>query len=157
MTSYDGLSATIAADTYRNPVADFDDYFQEARLAAHLATQEWDPAFGVPEAAFVALRVRCRVRDTQRRNVARTRHTPTPLDPADFHNLPTPEVDDDWPLLCEVGQAMPHLPWLEEIVVTLHYCAGLTHKTIGRALGFTESRSCQIARSGVRKLRSLLV
>lgn len=159
---YDRVAAAIARNAGRTTTTDFDDYFQEARLAAHIAVGEHDPAQGGGvEAAYVIERIRWRVVDAQRRAIGRNYQHPKPgldidlPDPAD----PYVEVDDrlsDRADLHRVASLLTLLPWLEAVMVTLHYFAGLSHQTIGRALGFTESRSCQISRQAVHHLQTLL-
>ena len=54
-------------------------------------------------------------------------------------------------ILAESINAMPER---EKIVLTLYYYEGLTLAEIGRVLGVTESRICQIHTKAVLQLRS---
>ncbi|MFM7068073.1 MAG: RNA polymerase sigma factor WhiG [Actinomycetes bacterium] len=53
-----------------------------------------------------------------------------------------------------LGQAINTLPEREKIVLTLYYYENLTLQEIGRVLGVTESRVCQIHTKAVLHLRS---
>ncbi|MFZ4516807.1 MAG: RNA polymerase sigma factor WhiG [Microthrixaceae bacterium] len=53
-----------------------------------------------------------------------------------------------------LGQAINGLPEREKIVLTLYYYESLTLQEIGRVLGVTESRVCQIHTKAVLHLRS---
>lgn len=55
-----------------------------------------------------------------------------------------------------LGQAINTLPEREKIVLTLYYYENLTLQEIGRVLGVTESRACQIHTKAVLHLRSRL-
>ena len=51
---------------------------------------------------------------------------------------------------------MEHLPEREKVVVSLYYFEGLTLADIGRVLGVTESRICQLHTKAVLHLRTKL-
>lgn len=53
-----------------------------------------------------------------------------------------------------LAEAIAQLPEVERTVVTLYYYEGLTLKEIGRMLGFTESRACQIHGKAILRLRA---
>ena len=53
-----------------------------------------------------------------------------------------------------LGQAINGMPEREKIVLTLYYYESLTLSEIGRVLGVTESRVCQIHTKAVHQLRS---
>ena len=53
-----------------------------------------------------------------------------------------------------LSTAINHLPEREKIVVTLYYYEGLTLAEIGRVLGVTESRICQMHTKAVIQLRA---
>lgn len=55
-----------------------------------------------------------------------------------------------------LGSAIDGLPEKERLVLTLYYYEELTMKEIGRTLGVTESRVCQLHGKALMKLRSLL-
>jgi RNA polymerase sigma factor for flagellar operon FliA len=55
-----------------------------------------------------------------------------------------------------LGQAINALPEREKIVLTLYYYENLTLQEVGRVLGVTESRVCQIHTKAVLHLRSRL-
>ncbi len=55
-----------------------------------------------------------------------------------------------------LAQAINAMPEREKIVLTLYYYEGLTLAEIGRVLGVTESRVCQIHTKAVLQLRSRL-
>jgi RNA polymerase sigma factor for flagellar operon FliA len=55
-----------------------------------------------------------------------------------------------------LAQAINQLPEREKIVVTLYYYEGLTLAEIGRVLGVTESRICQMHTKAVLQLRAKL-
>ncbi len=55
-----------------------------------------------------------------------------------------------------LSQAVNQLPEREKIVVTLYYYEGLTLAEIGRVLGVTESRICQMHTKAVLQLRAKL-
>jgi len=55
-----------------------------------------------------------------------------------------------------LAQAINTMPEREKIVLTLYYYEGLTLAEIGRVLGVTESRVCQIHTKAVLQLRSRL-
>lgn len=155
------MAIALARSAGRTTAADFDDYFQEARLASLTAVAAHDPTRGGGnEQAFVIERMRWRVIDAQRRAIGRHHRHPKPgleVDVPDPHD-PYSEVDNRLSAhtdLRRVARLLARLPWLEAMAITLHYFAGLSHKTIGAALGFTESRSCQISRRGVAHLQVL--
>jgi RNA polymerase sigma factor FliA len=52
-----------------------------------------------------------------------------------------------------LSRAINQLPEREKIVVTLYYYEGLTLAEIGRVLGVTESRICQMHTKAVMQLR----
>ena len=56
-----------------------------------------------------------------------------------------------------LARAIEHLSEREKIVVTLYYYEGLTLAEIGRVLGVTESRICQMHTKAVLQLRNRLV
>ena len=56
-----------------------------------------------------------------------------------------------------LARAINQLPEREKIVVTLYYYEGLTLAEIGRVLGVTESRICQMHTKAVLQLRAKLV
>jgi RNA polymerase sigma factor for flagellar operon FliA len=53
-----------------------------------------------------------------------------------------------------LAQAIELLPHCERTVINLYYYEGLTLKDIGRALGVTESRACQIHGKAIVRLRA---
>jgi RNA polymerase sigma factor for flagellar operon FliA len=53
-----------------------------------------------------------------------------------------------------LAQAVNHLPERERLVVTLYYYEGLTLAEIGKVLGVTESRVCQMHTKAVLQLRN---
>jgi RNA polymerase sigma factor for flagellar operon FliA len=55
-----------------------------------------------------------------------------------------------------LSRAINQLPEREKIVVTLYYYEGLTLAEIGRVLGVTESRICQMHTKAVLQLRGKL-
>jgi RNA polymerase sigma factor for flagellar operon FliA len=55
-----------------------------------------------------------------------------------------------------LGRAVEQLPDREKVVVSLYYFEGLTLADIGRVLGVTESRICQLHTKAVLHLRSKL-
>ncbi|WP_324717740.1 RNA polymerase sigma factor WhiG [Carboxydochorda subterranea] len=55
-----------------------------------------------------------------------------------------------------LAQAIDRLPERERLVIALYYKEGLTLKEIGRVLGVTESRVCQIHTKAIVRLRSHL-
>jgi RNA polymerase sigma factor for flagellar operon FliA len=55
-----------------------------------------------------------------------------------------------------LARAINQLPEREKIVVTLYYYEGLTLAEIGRVLGVTESRICQMHTKAVLQLRAKL-
>jgi RNA polymerase sigma factor for flagellar operon FliA len=55
-----------------------------------------------------------------------------------------------------LGRAVEQLPEREKVVVSLYYFEGLTLADIGRVLGVTESRICQLHTKAVLHLRSKL-
>jgi RNA polymerase sigma factor for flagellar operon FliA len=55
-----------------------------------------------------------------------------------------------------LSRAINHLPEREKIVVTLYYYEGLTLAEIGKVLGVTESRICQMHTKAVLQLRGKL-
>ena len=61
------------------------------------------------------------------------------------------EVEEMRQLLAD---SINHMPEREKIVLTLYYYEGLTLAEIGRVLGVTESRVCQIHTKAVLQLRS---
>jgi RNA polymerase sigma factor for flagellar operon FliA len=56
-----------------------------------------------------------------------------------------------------IAHAIEGLPECERTVITLYYYEGLTLKEIGRVLGVTESRACQIHGKAVTRLRAQIV
>ena len=56
-------------------------------------------------------------------------------------------------LRSEVAMAVSNLPDKERIAVTLSYLEHMTLKQIGKELGVTESRACQLRSQGVKRLR----
>lgn len=68
---------------------------------------------------------------------------------------PTPEEDSERRAEQEMlGQAVEALPEAERTVLTLYYYDGLTLREIGRVLGVTESRACQIHGKAMARLRA---
>jgi RNA polymerase sigma factor for flagellar operon FliA len=63
------------------------------------------------------------------------------------------EVEEMKQILAEAVSGMPER---EKLVLTLYYYEGLTLAEIGRVLGVTESRVCQIHTKAVLQLRSRL-
>ena len=63
------------------------------------------------------------------------------------------EVEEMKHILAEAVNGMPER---EKLVLTLYYYEGLTLAEIGRVLGVTESRVCQIHTKAVLQLRSRL-
>ena len=61
------------------------------------------------------------------------------------------EVEEMKQILAEAVNGMPER---EKLVLTLYYYEGLTLAEIGRVLGVTESRVCQIHTKAVLQLRS---
>ena len=55
-----------------------------------------------------------------------------------------------------LARAVEHLPEREKVVVSLYYFEGLTLADIGRVLGVTESRICQLHTKAVLHLRTKL-
>ncbi|HEY8426527.1 MAG TPA: RNA polymerase sigma factor WhiG [Limnochordales bacterium] len=55
-----------------------------------------------------------------------------------------------------VAEAIDHLPERERLVLALYYHEGLTLKEIGRVLGVTESRVCQIHTKAILRVRAYL-
>ena len=55
-----------------------------------------------------------------------------------------------------LAEAVNGMPDREKMVLTLYYSEGLTLAEIGRVLGVTESRVCQIHTKAVLQLRSRL-
>jgi RNA polymerase sigma factor for flagellar operon FliA len=55
-----------------------------------------------------------------------------------------------------LARAIEQLPEREKIVVTLYYYEGLTLAEIGKVLGVTESRICQMHTKAVLQLRTKL-
>jgi RNA polymerase sigma factor for flagellar operon FliA len=55
-----------------------------------------------------------------------------------------------------LARAIDQLSEREKIVVTLYYYEGLTLAEIGRVLGVTESRICQMHTKAVQQLRTKL-
>ncbi|HLT57471.1 MAG TPA: RNA polymerase sigma factor WhiG [Limnochordales bacterium] len=56
-----------------------------------------------------------------------------------------------------LGQVIESLPERERLVVTLYYYEGLTLKEIGRVLGVSESRVCQLHTKALVRLRARLL
>ena len=55
-----------------------------------------------------------------------------------------------------LADAIAHLPERERLILTLYYYEGLTLAEIGRTIGVTESRVCQIHTKSIIQLRSRL-
>ena len=55
-----------------------------------------------------------------------------------------------------LADAIAHLPERERLVLSLYYYEGLTLAEIGRMIGVTESRVCQIHTKSIIQLRSRL-
>ena len=53
-----------------------------------------------------------------------------------------------------LAKAIDALPETEHTVVSLYYYEGLTLKEIGRVLGVTESRACQVHGKAILRLRA---
>lgn len=56
-------------------------------------------------------------------------------------------------IMGSVVQAVQNLPKKERTAVALYYLNNLTLKEIGRVLGVTESRACQLRAQGVKRLK----
>jgi len=70
-------------------------------------------------------------------------------------NTPTPEAQAERQAERDIlASAIDALPEAERIVVSLYYYEGLTLKEVGRVLGVTESRACQIHGKAMIRLRS---
>lgn len=68
---------------------------------------------------------------------------------------PSPEAEAERRAERELlAEAIAQLPETERTVVSLYYYEGLTLKEIGRMLGFTESRACQIHGKAILRLRA---
>lgn len=63
------------------------------------------------------------------------------------------EQEDQQRMLAEAILALPEN---EKMVISLYYTEGLTLKEIGKVLGVTESRVCQLHSKAVLRLRSML-
>jgi RNA polymerase sigma factor for flagellar operon FliA len=66
------------------------------------------------------------------------------------------ELTDIWEaaeLRGEVVRAVQNLPEKERTAVALYYLKNLTLKEIGKVLGVTESRACQLRGQGVKRLK----
>jgi len=63
------------------------------------------------------------------------------------------EQEDEQRMLAEAIQALPQN---EKLVISLYYTEGLTLKEIGKVLGVTESRVCQLHSKAVLRLRSMM-
>lgn len=59
-------------------------------------------------------------------------------------------------LLGHLGDAVEELPARQQMILRMYYQGEMTLKEIGRQLGVTESRVCQIMGEATRKLRGLL-
>lgn len=59
-------------------------------------------------------------------------------------------------LLRKLPRAIERLPGQCRAVVVLHGVSDLSHKQIGEVFGFSPSRSCQLFREGIDKLREIL-
>jgi RNA polymerase sigma factor for flagellar operon FliA len=57
----------------------------------------------------------------------------------------------------KLQQAVSNLPERERIIVQLYYIESRSLKTIGRALGISESRASQLRQRALRRLRAALV
>lgn len=55
-----------------------------------------------------------------------------------------------------LAEAIETLPENERLVITLYYHEGLTLKEIGKVLGVTESRVCQLHSKAILRLRSMM-
>lgn len=65
-------------------------------------------------------------------------------------------VEDDLvqrEIIEELRSAITFLPEKERVVLTFYYLQGMGLKEIGRTLGVTESRACQIAKAALARLR----
>lgn len=70
-------------------------------------------------------------------------------------SAPSPEEHvERWAEREMLAKAVDALPEAERTVISLYYYEGLTLKEIGRVLGVTESRACQIHGKAVLRLRS---
>jgi len=68
---------------------------------------------------------------------------------------PSPEEEvERWSERDMLARAIDVLPEAERTVISLYYYEGLTLKEIGRALGVTESRACQIHGKAMVRLRA---
>lgn len=59
-------------------------------------------------------------------------------------------------LLDHLGQAVERLPARQQMILEMYYQRDMTLKEIGRHVGVTESRVCQIMGEATRKLRTIL-
>lgn len=59
-------------------------------------------------------------------------------------------------LLEHLGEAVDQLPARQQMILEMYYRRDMTLKEIGRQVGVTESRVCQIMGEATRKLRALL-
>ncbi len=59
----------------------------------------------------------------------------------------------DYEVKQEVVDAIRLLPRKERLAVDMYYIRGLTLKEIGKTLGVTESRACQLRSQGVKRLK----
>ena len=59
-------------------------------------------------------------------------------------------------LLGHLGEAVEQLPPRQQMILRMYYQGEMTLKEIGRQVGVTESRVCQIMGEATRKLRALL-
>jgi RNA polymerase sigma factor for flagellar operon FliA len=56
----------------------------------------------------------------------------------------------------ELAEAIDSLPGNERMVISLYYQDGLTLKEIGKVLGVTESRVCQVHSKAILRLRAMM-
>lgn len=75
---------------------------------------------------------------------------------ADRRALSPEEQVERWAERDELAKAIDALPEAERMAVSLYYHEGLTLKEIGRVLGVTESRVCQIHGKAMLRLRGQL-
>lgn len=154
MSEFDRLARSMAYKANATTVFDHDDFYQEARTAAWQAGEQYEPREGGNRTAFVIERMKWRMLDAQRAAYGRTHPQPLAVD-----ILPEPdaeEPDDSWELHHYVTGLFPLLPWQQAVLLSLHYYAGIPLRTIGEALGVTESRVCQITRDGIARLQQLI-
>jgi len=136
---------------FRIGPAQAEDVAADVFVRAWAARGQYDPARGVPGAWLWGIT----------RNAARAWRrdrtvSPAPLDEDLADDAALPEQGARAEMMARVATAMMELAPLDQEIVALRFGAGLSHRSVGEALGLTETAAAVRLHRAVRRLRIAL-